>query len=521
MKNNAEAVTIERAEYVALTEKIAELELLVEHYKSLLLSARRRQFGVSSERTDIDPMQLSIFQEEEAASPPETEEISYTRKKSKGKREADLSMLPVERIEYELSEPERVCPECGEVMRDIGSQTRRELKLIPARVVVLEHAAHTYACRNCEKNGVSVPFAKARGPVALIEGSLASPSLVAHITYQKYSNGMPLYRLEKGFAYDGAVISRQTMSNWVIKCSEMYLEPVYEQLKKQLLSESVLHADETTFQVLREPGRQAQTKSYEWLYRTSGFSEHKIAIYDYQQTRGGEHPRNFLEGFAGLLHTDGYQAYHNLPLDITVIGCWGHCRRKFEDALKKIPKGKQKGSGAEKGVAYTNALFKLERTFAQLPPEERFQRRLEQSKPISDAFFAWAGCLGALPKSPLGQAVQYALSQRKYLENVFLDGRAELSNNRAERSVKPFVMGRKSWLFANTPSGAKASSVMYSIIETAKENGLHPYRYMEFLLETLPNSTTSDIESLLPWSETLPEHCLSPHKTEVVGNGKS
>jgi transposase len=305
-------------------------------------------------------MQLSIFQEEEeVASPPapETEEISYTRKKSKGKREADLSMLPVERIEYELSEPERVCPECGELMRDIGSRTRRELKLIPARVVVLEHAAHTYACRNCEKNGVRVPFAKAKSPAALIEGSLASPSLVAHITYQKYSNGMPLYRLEKGFAYDGAVISRQTMSNWVIKCSEMYLEPVYEHLKKQLLSESVLHADETTFQVLREPGRQAQTKSYEWLYRTSGFSEHKIAIYDYQQTRGGEHPRNFLEGFAGLLHTDGYQAYHNLPLGITVIGCWSHCRRKFEDALKKIPKSKQKGSSAEKGVAYTNALF--------------------------------------------------------------------------------------------------------------------------------------------------------------------
>lgn len=346
----------------------------------------------------------------------------------------------------------------------------------------------------------------------LISGSLASPSLVAHIAVQKYSNGLPLYRLEHGFRYDGVSISRQTMSNWVILCAERYLDPVYERLKQHLLEESVMHADETVVQVLREPDRAAKTKSYEWIYRTSGCSERKIAIYEYKETRSQEHPRTFLKGFKGLLHTDGYQAYHNLPPEIIVIGCWSHVRRRFEAILKKLPKEQREGSNAERGVAYVNALFALERTFADLSPEVRHTKRLEESKPVADAFFAWAAGLRALPKTPIGEAVYYAISQRKYLENVFLDGRTEISNNRAERTVKPFVMGRKAWLFSNTPAGARASSVMYSILETAKENGLHPYRYMKFLLETLPGATLSILEALLPWSDSLPEDCRMPQK---------
>lgn len=497
-----------------LKERIAELEALVAFYEQQLLNAKRRQFGASSEKTDINHMQLSLFGNEKDTPPPETEteEITYRRKKVAGKRSEDLSNLPVERIDYELSESERVCPSCGETMRAIGVEVRRELKLIPAKVVVVEHRTHTYACRNCETNGNTVPFAKSQAPAPLIRGSLASPSLVAHIATQKYANGMPLYRLENGFRYDGVNISRQTMANWVINCSESYLEAVYDRLKKHLLEETVLHADETTVQVLREPGRRAQSKSYEWIYRTSGCSEHRIAVYEYQMTRSQEHPKAFLKDFKGLLHTDGYQAYHNLPGEIMVVGCWSHVRRKFEAILKKMPKDQQKGSDAERGTAYINALFALEREFANLTPEERYQRRLERSKPISDAFFAWILGLSVLPKSPLGEAVGYAASQRKYLENVYLDGRSEISNNRAERTVKPFVMGRKAWLFSNTPAGARASSVIYSIIETAKENNLHPYRYLEFLLETLPKSTTSSLEDLLPWSASLPENCRVPQK---------
>jgi transposase len=497
------------AEIASLNEKVAKLEMLVKWYESQLLSANRRLFGSSSERSDISPFQLNLFGEAKAAPPPEpeTEEIIYRRKKQKGKREEDLSRLPVERIEYELPEPERACPECGETMRDVGVNVRRELKLIPAQVIVLEHAAHSYACQNCSESGGRTPFAKAPAPAALIPGSLASPSLVAHIAAQKYANGMPLYRLESGFAYDGADISRQAMAGWVVRCSELYFEPVYRLLKKTLLEESVLHADETTVQVLHEPGRPATSKSYEWVYRTSGCSERKIAVYDYKETRGHEHPEAFLKDFKGFLHTDGWQAYHNLPPGITVVGCWAHVRRKFENILKDMPKDKQKGSHAETGIAYINALFRLEREFAGLAPEDRRQKRLERSKPIADAFFEWAAGLNALPKSPLGVAVNYALSQRKYLDNVWLDGRTEITNNRAERTVKPFVMGRKAWLFSNTPAGAAASSVMYSVIETAKENGLHPFRYLEFLLETLPGAKSSELESLLPWSGTLPERC--------------
>jgi hypothetical protein len=293
----------------------------------------------------------------------------------------------------------------------------------------------------------------------------------------------------------------------------MYLEPIYDLLKRHLVKESILHADETSVQVLREPKRAAETKSYEWVYRTGACAERKISVYDYKMTRAQEHPRTFLKDFKGFLHTDGYQAYHGLPPDITVIGCWAHVRRKFEDLLKKTPEAKQKGSNAEKGVAYINAVFRLERETANLPPEERLKKRLEKGKPVSDAFFAWAKSLGALPKTSLGEAVNYALLQRAYLENIYLDGRTEISNNRCGRSVKSFVMGRKAWLFSNTPSGAAASSVMYSIMETAKENGLHPFRYMEFLLETLPSAKSSDLESLLPWSETLPERCKAVGKS--------
>jgi hypothetical protein len=281
---------------------------------------------------------------------------------------------------------------------------------------------------------------------------------------------------------------------------------------KLLLSAPALHSDETTVQVLKEPNRPAQSKSYEWVYRTSGSAEHQIIIFDYKETRKQEHPKEFLKGFKGLLHTDGYQVYHNLPPDIIVIGCWAHARRKWENLLKTLPEIKRKGSEAERGLYYINLLFEYEREYKNLKPKERYIKRLEKSKPVADEFFAWIETLGALPKSPLGEPVNYALSQRQYLMNVFVDGMAELSNNRCENSIRPFVRGRKAWLFSSTPEGARASSIMYSIIETAKENGLHPYHYIKFLLESLPNVKNSELKLFLPWSESLPEYCFTPFK---------
>jgi len=317
---------------------------------------------------------------------------------------------------------------------------------------------------------------------------------------------MPLYRIERDLKMNGVNLSRQTMANWVIYCAENFLNALYVLLITIMLKEFVLHADETTLQVLLEPGKAATSKSYEWVYRTSGFASRRIVIYEYQPTREGKHPKKFLKDFIGFLHTDGYQGYHDLP-GIIIVGCWAHARRYFENLYKTLPKETRNDSDAARGIAYIDRLFSLEREFKELSPEERYKERLQKSKPVAEAFFTWAASLGALPKSLLGKAVHYALSQREYLMNVFLDGRLELSNNRAERSVKPFVMGRKAWLFSNTPNGADASSVMFSIVETARENGLKPYEYIKFLLEKLPTAKTSEIEAFLPWSESVPDYC--------------
>ena len=514
----------EAKDIIALLEgKITGLESRLENSEYLLSLFKRSQFGSSSEKSNIvNYNQISIFPAETVTAPPEPEyeDVSYKRAKRKGKREEDLSGLPVERIDYELSGAERECPECGETMDDIGVKVRQELKIIPAQVKVVEHATHTYACKGCHKNGLPTPIVRAESPPPLIAGSLASPSLVAHIAAQKYSNALPLYRLEKGFQYDGVSISRQNMANWVIKSVYIYLVAIYELLIKFLIGETAIHIDETTFQVLNEPGRAAQTKSYEWVYSTSSNAEHKIVIYDYRETREGRHPEAFLKDFKGYAHTDGYQAYHNLPKEIIVVGCWAHARRRWENVLKSMPEDKREGSVAAQGIAYIDALFRWERKFKHLGPEERQKLRLKHSKPVADNYFAWVKSLNALPKSPIGAAAAYSLSQQQYLENFYLDGRLELSNNRAERNVKPFVIGRKNWLFANTQDGAFASSVMYSIIETAKENALHPTRYMEFLLESLLTASTGGLENLLPWSDKLPDYCymrITDKKVKAVG----
>jgi transposase len=499
--------------------EIAGLKALVKFYEEQFKLAQRRQFGSSSEQS---PDQLYLFENmfneaENQADPslpePAYEEITYKRKKRAGKREEDLSGLPVERIDYELPEPERICPECGSLMRDIGVTVRDELEIIPAKVIHKEHALHAYGCANCEKTSDHTPILKAEAPAPLISGSLASPSAVAHIATQKYVNGVPLYRTEKGFTYDGIVLSRQTMANWLIYCAQNYLSAIYALLITILLKEQVLNADETTVQVLHEPGRKAQSKSYEWLYRTGSCASHQIVIYEYQETRNQDHPKAFLKGFNGYLHTDGYQAYHNLPPGIVVVGCWAHVRRYWEKLYETIPENKRKGSNAGRGLVYCNLMFVLEDEYRELTPEERYKQRLKYSKPVSDEFFNWAGSLNALPKSLLGEAAHYALSQRGYLENIYLDGRLELSNNAAERAIKPFVQGRKQWLFSNTPNGAESSSIYYSLIETAKENHLNPFQYLKYLLEMLPVIKANDLEALLPWSDSLPDSCRVPVKT--------
>ena len=492
-------------------KRIAELEALVKFYEEQMRLAKHRQFGPSSEKTE-NMEQMGLFDEVENTADPKApeevklEEITYTRKKRVGKRADDLSKLQVETVEYELLEDERVCLECDGQLHNMSVEERCEIEVIPAQFIAKRHIQHIYACRNCEKNNDHTPIVKAKMPEPVIKGSLASPSAVAHIMVEKYVKAVPLYRQEQSLLRDGISLSRQTMANWVIRSTEDWLEPVYERLKGTLLEEEVLHADETVVQVLREPGKKANTNSYEWLYRTSGCAKHPIVLYEYQPTRSSSHPKRFLDGWGGYLHTDGYQGYNSLP-GVTVVGCFAHVRRKFDDALKSLPAEARPSSEAAKGQDFCNRLFEFEREYTELPPDERHQKRLESNFPVAEEFLAWARTFRDTPKSTLKTATDYLINQWPYLKNFFSDGRLELSNNRAERSIKPFVIGRKNWLFSNTQKGARASSVIYSIIQTAIENGLNPFAYLKLLFEELPNSSTAQISDLMPWSHKIQDCC--------------
>ena len=514
METTAKNVVISQEEYDSLKDSKAKLEALVKYYEEQFRLLKHKQFGASSEKSQLDYSQLSIFDEAEAMLDPafaEPDLADVEVKYRKRKRTTDDRLpesLPIEVVLYELPLEDRACPECGETMHVMGHEARRELKVVPPQVSIIEHKRDVCACRNCERTGTSVPFLKAPMPEPVIKGSFASPESVAHVMTQKFVMASPLYRLEQEFVRDGIMLSRQTMSNWLIRCAEDWLAPIYGKMKADLLKQTVLFADETTLQVLLEPGRKAQTKSYMWLYRTGGDVHNSIVLYEYQQDRRPLHPMNFLRGFSGYLHADGYDGYHKLPENIVVVGCWAHCRRRYDEALKVMPEDNRQGSTAERGLEYCNKLFEIERKLADLTPEERHAKRLDRAKPIMDEFYAWAEKLKVVPKSAIGRAVHYTFSQRKYLERYLLDGRLEISNNRSERSIKPFVIGRKNWLFSRTPRGAKASSIIYSIIETAKENGLNPFDYLTHVFKTAPNvdfrNDPSALESLMPWRQPDP-----------------
>lgn len=309
------------AKFAELEAEITELKQQVQLLQEQLRLARQRQFGASSEKNiAIDGgEQLSIFNETEAVADPAAPEpdleqtiAAHTRKKPKGKRDADFSGLPTEQIVHELPENERVCPDCGSQMHACGHEVyRRELTVIPAQFKVTEHVQTTYSCRHCEKNSDdTVPMRKSSVPAPLIRGSgVASPSLLAHIAHQKYVLAQPLYRQEQEFKRLGISLSRQTMANWLIYVSEKYLKPIYDTMKTQLLAHQVLHGDETIVQVLRESGKTPQSNSYMWLYRTSGDAERPIVLYDYQPDRKHHRPADFLDNWSGYLHADGYKAY--------------------------------------------------------------------------------------------------------------------------------------------------------------------------------------------------------------------
>ena len=490
--NNAEMVLISRAEYDALR---IQNELLTEQLRLL----NKKIFGASSEKTSqqsqacMEGQMTFPFNEAEVcadapkAEPEKTTVAAHTRKKHVGGLEGNLpDDLPVEIVDHRLAKEQLSCPECGTEMVEIGKEIRRSLVIIPAKKMIREDHFYTYACKRCERENIKTPIRKTTKTAPVIPGSYASPEAIAHIMVQKYVMGSPLYRQEQELNRSGVMLSRQTMSNWILRAAEDWLKPIYEQLHRDLLQHQVLHADETTLQVLREPGKAAQTKSYMWLYRTGSDAEHPIVLYEYKDSRRAENTKAFLKGFSGYLHADGYAGYHKLQPEIAVVGCWAHARRKFDEALNAVPVKERSTSMALKGLEFCNHLFSIEKRLEDLPPEDRYEQRLSQAKPVLDALWRWTRTIAAVPKSSLGKALHYLEEQWPYLCRYLEDGRLEISNNRAERSIKPFVTDRKNFLFSNTPGGAQGSAVIFSLIETAKENDLDPFRYLTHVLTEAP-----------------------------------
>lgn len=501
-----------------LENTIKSLEQQVSNLTEMVLLLRKGKFGSSSEKTPREEIsdQLSLFNEAELEADPHVPEPvvkdvnGYKRRNSKTKREVLLKDLPVKEILCEIPEEDQYCGNCATTLKPIGKETvREELEYIPAKLQIIRYFRMSYECPRCKHT--DTPYIeKALTPSSLMHHSLASPSTVANVMYQKYVNAMPLYRQEKDWEQLGFALSRATMANWIIRCSQDYLYPVTSYLREQLLKRDVLHCDETPVQVLKENGRRPQSKSYMWLYRTGDDGKEPIVLYDYRTSRSGENAAEYLKGFRGFLHSDGYSGYNKLA-EIVRCGCWAHLRRKFTEA---IPDNRAKDSpptNAEIGRDYCNRLFKIEEGLTELTSEEKYAKRLELERPVLDAFWCWLDSLHVLQSSALGKAVTYAKNQKQYMENYLLDGRCSLSNNAAENSIRPFTLGRKNWLFSDTPKGASASAAVYSIVETAKANGLSVYTYLSYLLMYMPDTDYRNnpeaLEELMPWSSRVQAEC--------------
>ncbi len=393
----------------------------------------------------------------------------------------------------------------------------RLLKFIPARFEVEEHHRHVYTCRECAKHDdgidLKIPFIRAAMPNTLIPGSFTTPELVAAIINAKYVCAMPLARQQQEFERYSVALSRQTMSNWLLRCADDYFSLLCRRMREIMLTRDVLHGDETPVQVANETDRPATSKSYMWVYCTGVHDETPMVYYDYHPTRSKEAALSFLGTYKGYLHADGYEVYHRLSPDITVVGCLAHVKRGFSDAIKSLPKEEQRRAASYEGVQFCDTIFHIDKKLNDCTPAERKLKRLTLLKPVMVAFHDWLVRMqaNALPKSYLSEAVNYTLNQWTYLENVLQDGRLELTNNRGERSIRAFTIGRKNWVMHNTPEGATASAMIYSLTESAKSNQLKPYNYLVYILKEMANTDLVNhpelIDQFLPWSKTLSPDC--------------
>ena len=492
-----------------------KMQLLMEQ----VILGKQNRFGRSSEKME-DTSQICFqevdgtivfFNEAEAVydlnekEPDELELKSPKQPKRKGKKESDLSGLTVRRIDHYLSEEELEIEFGVNGWKQLPDAISKKYHFVPARVEVEEHHIGVYASKTDEH------MVKADHPKALLHGSLVSPSLGAAIINGKYVNAVPLYRLEQEFQRYGLQITRQSMANWCIRLAEEYLSILYDHLHEELYFYHVIQADETPV-LVNHDGRKAGSKSWMWVYRSGHlYQDRQIVLYEYQQTRNASHPREFLKGYDGICVTDGYQVYHTLEKELeelTIAGCWVHCRRRFDEALKLIPKPSQKESNAFLLMKQIQAIYREEGKLNDLSSDERLKQRQAVIKPLVDAFFAYLKTINVSKKDKFGDAVRYARNQEKYLRVFLTDGDVPIDNNASERAIRGFCIGKKNWQMIDTIHGAKSSAMIYSIVETAKANNLKPFDYVQHLLEEIPkhmnDKDCSFLEDLLPWSEKLP-----------------
>ena len=477
---------------------------------------RKKLFGTSSEKRVLDiPGQLNFFNEAELEQDPalaQVEELeASSSEKTPKKRKARATDaerfkgIPVEKEYLDLSEKEKNCPVCGTALKQIGEEfVRRELVFIPARLKVREYYSRNYECPQCSQHGIPVIKKGKDGRPHTLYG-MACAGTVAWVMYQKFCNALPYFRQEKDWKQYGASITRKTMANWVIQNSEAFFLPMYEYFQRKLLEREFAMADETPLQVLHEPGRRAQTQSYMWLFRSGEDGLPPIILYKYSETRAGENAVDFLRGFKGYLMCDGYSGYNKVP-DAKRTACWAHIRRYLTDA---IPKGKALDytQPSVQGVMYINQLFHLEDIIkAKHTSFDAIKKaRLEKEKPVVEGFLSWLDQQAPVRGSRMDKAVTYIQNRRSYLTTYLEDGRCSFSNNLSENAIRPFTVGRKNWLFCDTPNGAQASALVYSMVEIAKANGVNVYHYLTYLLEKMPSNRMSDeeLELLAPWNENV------------------
>ena len=479
---------------------IAQQSQYIDALTEMLRIYRYRQFGNKSEK--IPPEQLGLFNEAEIPKNVETitkadEEIhiaSHTRKKTPGRKPLPAS-LPREQRIHDLKDEEKTCA-CGHELTHIKDETSEQLEIIPAKVYVIEHVRKKYACKHCEETIKTSPM-----PAQPIPRSIAAPGLLSHVLVSKFQDHLPLYRQEQMLRRIGVDIPRSTLCLWVIRCAEL-LKPLMNIIKQQIISYDIAYSDETTIQVLKDPNKGVQSKKYMWLF-AGGLPDKFSFYYHYHHARSHDVAVNFFDGYKGYIHCDGFPGYDTLAAkssDITLSGCLYHARRKFVEIIKVIQ--------AKEGVAcdvlkYITLLAKIEEEIKEFSRENKFNTRLEKAKPVLDELHAYLVAVRprVLPKSPLGQAVSYTLNQWPKLITYLKDGRLENNNNRSERAIKPFAIGRKGWLFADSVAGAHAAAIIFSLVETCKYHDIEAYDWFRYVLQQIPFcKSTTEIESLLPFN---------------------